>query len=248
MLSIQVLCLPSCRLCISFVSGFLVHNPTGKSEVKGSSAHQLPFSLTPRNIAFFPIIYQYFHPDCSSGLARCMPTPPTTLLHQTFYCRTSLFSKIPYARVNRDLQSFIPFAGKLEQLSFLCISSCLRLNYYKRGVSRYISTWNWPSFWLPILFSLIGEAVNYFFFFLIRLFLLSCFLNLTKIVLETVVGKNSFALEHRACDIRIRVTAFYFPQVSLDTYLSSSIKREWTLEWATPRQPGPVFNHGPPDW
>ena len=72
-------------------------------------------SLSQRhNVASLSIFYRYFHVDCSSELANCMP--PLLL---RFCCTRLSTSSHPYsfhlpnARVNQYLHSFIPYTGKL---------------------------------------------------------------------------------------------------------------------------------------
>ena len=67
-----------------------------------------------RNVASLSIFYRYFHADCSSELANCMPPP----LPRPRCTRLSTHAhpytvQTPYARVNQHLHSFIPHAGKL---------------------------------------------------------------------------------------------------------------------------------------
>merc|ERR1712035_111623 len=67
-----------------------------------------------RNVASLSIFYRYFHANCSSELANCMPPP----LMRPRCTRLSTFShpntvQTPYARVDQYLHSFIPFTGKL---------------------------------------------------------------------------------------------------------------------------------------
>ena len=65
------------------------------------------------NVASLSISYHYFHADCSSELANCMP--PSL----PWPCCTRLSTSHPYsvhlpnARVNQYLHFFIPYTGKL---------------------------------------------------------------------------------------------------------------------------------------
>ena len=67
-----------------------------------------------RNVASLSIFYRYFHADCSSELANCLPL---SLLRPS-YTRLSTSSHpysvyLPNARVNQYLHSFIPYTGKI---------------------------------------------------------------------------------------------------------------------------------------
>merc|ERR1712035_79188 len=76
-----------------------------------------------RNVANLSIFYRYFHANCSSELANCMPPP----LMRPRCTRLSTLShpytvQTPYTRVDQYLHSFIPFTGKLWNTPFICIS------------------------------------------------------------------------------------------------------------------------------
>ena len=67
-----------------------------------------------RYVASLFIFNRYFHADCSSELANCMPPP----LPRTRCTRLSTFSHpdsvhLPNVRVNQYLHSFIAYTGKL---------------------------------------------------------------------------------------------------------------------------------------
>ena len=67
-----------------------------------------------RNVAFLSLLYRYFHADCFSELANCIPPPLprphcTTLSTSSYPCSV-LHSSV---RFNQYLQSFIPYIGKL---------------------------------------------------------------------------------------------------------------------------------------
>ena len=70
---------------------------------------QLIWSSTPdynslshrRNVASFSIFYRYFHADCSSELANCMPpSHPAASLHKTYYFFSSLFHSHCASQIN----------------------------------------------------------------------------------------------------------------------------------------------------
>ena len=80
-----------------------------------------------RNIAYSSLFYQYFHADCSSDLANCMPPS----IPRSRCTSISTFSD-PYsahlsnARVNQYLHSFNPYTGKLwNPLPLYVFSTCL---------------------------------------------------------------------------------------------------------------------------
>ena len=67
-----------------------------------------------RNVASLCIFYRYFHANCFSEFANCMP------IHNPRPRRTRLstsshvyFLHFPNARVNQCIHSFIPYTGKL---------------------------------------------------------------------------------------------------------------------------------------
>ncbi|ORD92879.1 hypothetical protein ECANGB1_2401, partial [Enterospora canceri] len=94
-----------------------------------------------RNVASLSIFYRYFHADCSSELANCMPPP----LPRPRCTRLSTSSHpysvhLPNARVNQYLHSFIPYTGKLwNSLPLSVFPPAYDLNSFKRGVSRHLS-------------------------------------------------------------------------------------------------------------
>ena len=97
-----------------------------------------------RNVASLALFYRYFHANCSSDLANCVPP----LLPRP-YCTRLASSSQPYsvhlsnARVNQYFQSFIPFSGKLwNSLPASVFPPAYDLNCFKREVSRHLS----PSF------------------------------------------------------------------------------------------------------
>ena len=93
-----------------------------------------------RNVASLSIFYRYFHADCSSELANCMPPP----LPRPRCTRLSTSSHpysvhLPNARVNQYLHSFIPYTGKLwNSLPLSVFPPAYDLNSFKRGVSRHL--------------------------------------------------------------------------------------------------------------
>jgi len=100
----------------------------------------LPLKLR-RNVASLSIFYRYFHANCSSELANCMPPP----LPRPRCTRLSTLShpyavQTPNARVNQYLHSFIPSTGKLwNSLPWSVFPPSYDLNAFKRGVSRHLS-------------------------------------------------------------------------------------------------------------
>ena len=97
-----------------------------------------------RNVASLSIFYRYFHADCSSELANCMPPP----LPRPRCTRLSTHAhpytvQTPYARVNQHLHSFIPHAGKLwNNLPSSVFPPAYDLNSFKRRVSGHLSSRN----------------------------------------------------------------------------------------------------------
>ena len=95
-----------------------------------------------RNVASLALFYRYFHANCSSDLANCMPA----LLPRPRCTRLASFSHPPYsvhlsnARVNQYSQSFIPFSGKLwNSLPASVFPPAYVLNCFKREVSTHLS-------------------------------------------------------------------------------------------------------------
>ncbi len=92
-----------------------------------------------REVASLSIFYRYFHANCSSELANCMP--PLLLCSRHTHLSTQAHSytlQIPFARVNQYCDSFF--------LSTVKVWNCLPasvfppvydLNAFKRGVSRH---------------------------------------------------------------------------------------------------------------
>ena len=98
-----------------------------------------------RNIASLALFYRYFHANCSSDLANCIPS-----LLQRPRCTRLASSSHPYsvhlcnARVTQSSQSFIPFSGKLwNSLPASVFPPAYDLNCFKRGIKPLI-----PFFWL----------------------------------------------------------------------------------------------------
>ena len=94
-----------------------------------------------RSVASVALFYCYFHANCSSDLANCVPP----LLPRLRYSRLA-FSSHPYsvhlskARVNQYSQSFNPFSGKLwNSLLASVFPPAYDLNCFKREVSRHLS-------------------------------------------------------------------------------------------------------------
>ncbi|XP_050717656.1 uncharacterized protein LOC126999291 [Eriocheir sinensis] len=112
------------------------------------SSPPLTDSLLPlnfcRHVTSLSIIYRYFHADCFSELANCMPPP----LPQPRCTRLSSHAhpytvQTPYARVNQHLHSFIPHAGKLwNNLPSSVFPPAYDLNSFKRRVSGHLSSRN----------------------------------------------------------------------------------------------------------
>ena len=67
-----------------------------------------------RNVAFLSNIYRYFHGDCSSELANCMPAPLQWLRCTRLSTSSHPYSvHFPNSRVNQYIHSFIPYTCKL---------------------------------------------------------------------------------------------------------------------------------------
>ncbi len=99
----------------------------------------LPLNLR-RNVASLSIFYRYFHANCSSELAICMPPPLPRPRCTRLSSQAQPFTvQIPYTRVNQHLQSFIPITRKLwRSLPFSVFPPSYDLNLLKRGVSRHL--------------------------------------------------------------------------------------------------------------
>ncbi len=92
------------------------------------------------SVASLSIFYPYFHANCSSELANCMPPllprPRCTRLSSQAHSYTD---QTPYARVNQYLLSFLPVTGKLwNSLPASVFPPVYDLNAFKRGVSRHV--------------------------------------------------------------------------------------------------------------
>ena len=94
-----------------------------------------------RNVASLALFYRYFHVNCSSDLAKCVPP-----LFPRPRCTRLASSSHPYsvhlsnARVNLYSQSFFPFFGKLwNSLPASIFPPAYDLNCFKREVSRHLS-------------------------------------------------------------------------------------------------------------
>ena len=73
----------------------------------------LDFLSHRRNVASISLFYRYFHADCSSELANCMP-PPLPRPRCTRLSTSHPYSVyLSNARINQYLNSFIPYTGKL---------------------------------------------------------------------------------------------------------------------------------------
>ena len=91
------------------------------------------------HVASLSLFCCYFHADCSSELANCMP-PSLPWPHCTSRSTSHPYSVHLYnARVNQYLHSFVPYTGKLWDSITLCVfPSAYDLNSFKRGVSRHL--------------------------------------------------------------------------------------------------------------
>ena len=92
-----------------------------------------------RNVASLSIFYRYFHADCSSELANCMP-PALPQLRCTRLSTSHPYSvHLSNASVSQYLHSFIPYTGKLRNnLPLSVFPSAYNLNSFKNGVSRQL--------------------------------------------------------------------------------------------------------------
>merc|ERR1712035_253209 len=87
-----------------------------------------------RSVASLSIFYRYFHANCSSELANCMPPPRLSTLSHPYAVQT------PNVRVNQYLHSFIPSTGKLwNSLPLSVFPDSYDLHALKVGVSRHLS-------------------------------------------------------------------------------------------------------------
>ena len=87
------------------------------------------------------LFYRYFHANCSSDLANCMPP-----LLSWNRCTRLASSPDPYpvhlcnTKVNQCSQSFIPFSSKLWNSTPTSVfQSAYNLNSFKREVSRHLT-------------------------------------------------------------------------------------------------------------
>ena len=110
--------------------------------IKSPPLTDCPDSLSHRrNVASLSIFYCYFHADCSSELANCMPPPlPWPRCTRLSTSSQPYFVHLPNARINQYLHSFISYAGKFwKSIHLYVFSPAYGLNSFKRGVSRHIS-------------------------------------------------------------------------------------------------------------
>ena len=121
-----------------------------------------------RNVASFALFHRYFHANCSSDLANCvpplLPRPRCTRLASSSHPYSVHLSN---ARVNQYSQSFIPFSGKLwNSLPASAFPPAYGLNFFKGKVSRYLChsfgsrIWTFPG---------MGTSVTFFVLFLLAL-------------------------------------------------------------------------------
>merc|ERR1712035_290190 len=89
------------------------------------------------SVASLSVFYRYFHGNCSSELANCMPTPSGGLAAPDF-----LLTLIPFLSnsLMQELTSiFIPFTGKLwNSLPESIFPPAYDLDSFKRGMSRHL--------------------------------------------------------------------------------------------------------------
>ena len=91
-----------------------------------------------RNVASLFIFYRYFHADCSSGLANCMPPPSRGLAAQDFLLLLILIPSIYLMQELTSIFTLSSFALVNSRTLFLCLFF-YDLNCFKRGVSRHLS-------------------------------------------------------------------------------------------------------------
>ena len=93
-----------------------------------------------RDVGSLAVFYRYFHSDCSSELANCMPPllrRPRRTRHSTHSHPYSV--QLPYARVNQYLHSFIPSTGRLwNSLPKSIFPPAYNLSTFKRRVSGHL--------------------------------------------------------------------------------------------------------------
>ena len=92
------------------------------------------------NVASLSLFYCYFHADCSSELANCMPPLfPQPRCTRLSACSHPYSVHLPNARVNQYFHSFITYTGKLWNTLYLSLfPPAYDLNSFKRGVSRHL--------------------------------------------------------------------------------------------------------------
>ena len=115
------------------------------------------------NVASLSLFYCYFHADCSSKLANCMPL---SLLRPHY---TRLSNSHPYsvhlsnARVNQYLPFFIPYTGNLwNSLPLSIFLLAYDLNSFKRHFSSKIKPPSPASISLPVFFTGFGSKRDFF--------------------------------------------------------------------------------------
>ena len=120
-----------------------------------------------RNVAPLSLFYWYFHANCSSELANCMPPSLT----QFCYIRVSTSHLnsvyLSNARVNQNLPSCIPYTGRLwNSLPFVCFTTFLWLELFQEKCqdTSHTKLYLYPLPLFLLLSSLQGLATSRIFF------------------------------------------------------------------------------------
>ena len=93
-----------------------------------------------RNVASLAIFYRYYHANCSSELANCMPPPLMRPRCTRLSTHSHPFSvHPPFARVNQYLHSFFVSTGELwNSLPLSVFPATFDLTRFKREVTRHL--------------------------------------------------------------------------------------------------------------
>ena len=113
------------------------------NQIKSPRTDCFDFLSHRRNVASLSIFYRYFHADCSSELANCMPPPLQRTRCTRIFTSSHPYSvHLPNVGVIQYLHSFIPYTVKLwNSLPLSVFSSAYDLNSFKKGVSGNLSNY-----------------------------------------------------------------------------------------------------------